>query len=211
MIKTLPRNRENKLLKKYDYIIGVDEAGRGPIAGPVVCAALYFEKGTTTIKNIIDSKKITSEQAREKLYQEITESSGVHWHVSIISPSQIDELNILNATLLGMKNCINHLVDKSKSFYSLIDGNKKPKNIDCPCETIVKGDGKEYIIAAASILAKVTRDRLMNKLELIYTDFSFSQHKGYPTKKHKEEIEKNGILEIHRKTFRPIKDYLKKI
>lgn len=204
----------NELLLKeegYDLVIGVDEAGRGAIAGPVVCAGVYFSEDSPLIENITDSKKIKSEADRENLYNAIIKCKGVAWYVSVIQAEKIDEINILNATMLGMKTCLNKLVEDTLGykFVGLIDGNKVPDNVLCDCKSIVGGDDSEYVIAAASIIAKVTRDRLMNYFELCNPDFTFSKHKGYPTKKHKKELEETGVIDyFHRKSFKPVKKYL---
>ena len=227
----LPRSRESALLKKnYKYIIGVDEAGRGPLAGPVVAAAAWVP---TDIQGITDSKKLTDEAQREELYEKIICSPGVCWAVSVIDSKRIDEINILQATLEGMRVAASALTNKPlpftsideanaevegsyvvkrhpepldpKSTYALIDGNRLPKDMSIEAETIVKGDSKEYCIAAASIIAKVTRDRLMNAYHEMYPDYNLIQHKGYPTKAHMAVIHQRGATPIHRYTFAPLK------
>jgi ribonuclease HII len=181
--------------KKIKYLAGVDEAGRGPLAGPVVAAAVIFTK-STNIKGINDSKLLTEKQ-REALYDKII-SSAIAYSVSIVEPVVIDEVNILNATLRAMKQCVDDL--KIKPDLVLVDGNRTFQS-DIPVITIVKGDLKSFSIAAASILAKVTRDRLMKNLAVQYPVYLWEQNKGYPTKKHREIIKKLGPSPLHRKSF----------
>ena len=181
--------------KDIKYLAGVDEAGRGPLAGPVVAAAVIFRK-STIIKGINDSKLLTEKQ-REALYDKII-SSSIAYSVSIVEHVVIDEVNILNATLRAMKQCVDDL--KIKPDLVLLDGNRKFQS-EIPVITIVKGDSKSFSIAAASILAKVTRDRLMKKLSEQYPVYLWEQNKGYPTKRHREIIQKLGPSPLHRKSF----------
>jgi ribonuclease HII len=189
-------------------IIGVDEAGRGPLAGSVVAAAVAFP-ANFYLEGLTDSKKLT-EKKREDLYTQITEKC--HWSVAEASSIEIDEINILQATLLSMKRAINKLHNEFSSsrheniFRVLVDGNQCP---DVPnCIAIVKGDLIEPVISAASIIAKVTRDRQMKELDLKYPEYGFSRHKGYGTKEHLIALSKYGpIKDIHRYTFAPIKDF----
>ena len=189
-------------------IIGVDEAGRGPLAGSVVAAAVAFPNNFY-LKGLTDSKKLT-EKKREDLYSQITEQC--YWSVAEASNIEIDEINILKATLLAMKRSINNLQNEFFSssheniFRILVDGNQCP---DLPnCLAIVKGDLIEPVISAASIIAKVTRDRQMKELDLKYPDYGFSRHKGYGTKEHLIALSKYGPIKgIHRYTFAPIKDF----
>jgi len=183
------------LNKKMKYLAGVDEAGRGPLAGPVVAAAVIFDK-KTNIKGVNDSKQLTEKQ-REKLFDQIITKS-LAYSVSTVNHNVIDELNILNATLLAMKNAVDDL--KFKPDLILVDGNKKFDS-EIPVIPIVKGDAKSFSIAAASILAKVTRDRLMKKLADNYPVYMWEQNKGYPTKQHREIIKTVGPSPLHRKTF----------
>ena len=189
-------------------IIGVDEAGRGPLAGSVVAAAVGFP-ANFYLEGLTDSKKLT-EKKREDLYAQITEQC--YWSVAEASSIEIDEINILQATLLAMKRSINNLHNEFSSsrheniFRVLVDGNQCP---DVPnCLAIVKGDLIEPVISAASIIAKVTRDRQMKELDLKYPEYGFSRHKGYGTKEHLIALSKYGPIKgIHRYTFAPIKDF----
>lgn len=183
------------LNKKIKYLAGVDEAGRGPLAGPVVAAAVIFKKNTL-IEGINDSKQL-SEKQREKLFHQII-SSALSYSMSVVDHNVIDDVNILNASLLAMKNAVDDL--KIRPDLVLVDGNKK-FNSEVPVIPIVKGDSKSFSIAAASILAKVTRDRLMKDLAKEYPYYLWEQNKGYPTKKHREIIRQIGPSPLHRKTF----------
>ena len=181
--------------KTYQYVCGVDEAGRGPLCGPVAAAAVIMPKDSF-IDGVNDSKKLT-EKKREELYEKIVKEA-IAYHVCLIDNKEIDEINILNATLKAMETAINGL--SVKADFALIDGNRN-KGITTPNQTVVKGDSKSYSIACASILAKVTRDRLMEEYDKMYPEYGFSKHKGYGTKAHYEAIEKYGITPIHRRTF----------
>lgn len=180
----------------YKYICGVDEAGRGPLAGPV-CAAAVILPADVYIEGLNDSKKL-SEKKREALYGVITEKA-VAYGVAFGTLEEIEEFNILNATFLAMNRAIDEL--EVKPDYALIDGNRVPTGINIPCETVVKGDFKSASIAAASILAKVTRDRLLLRYDEEYPQYNFKKHKGYGTKEHYEAIKKYGVCEVHRLSF----------
>lgn len=180
----------------YKLICGVDEAGRGPLAGPV-CAAAVILPTDAEIEGLNDSKKI-SEKKRELLYDVICEKA-IAYCISFGTLEEIEALNILEATFLAMNRSIDGL--KIKPDYVLIDGNKTPKDIKIPCEAIVKGDAKSASIAAASILAKVTRDRLLLEYDKQYPEYNFKKHKGYGTKEHTELILKHGPSPIHRLSF----------
>ncbi|MBQ7958314.1 MAG: ribonuclease HII [Oscillospiraceae bacterium] len=185
-------------IRNNDSIVlcGVDEAGRGPLAGDVYAAAVVFESGTV-IEGINDSKKL-SEKKRELLYDEIIAKAKAYC-IATASVEEIDELNILNATYLAMKRAVEGL--GLTPDLALIDGNRLPPELPCKAETIVKGDGTSASIAAASILAKVARDRYMKVLAEKYPQYQFEKHKGYGTKLHTELILANGPSEVHRKTF----------
>lgn len=187
---------ENSLYKKgYTYICGVDEAGRGPLCGPVVAAACILPRDEC-IEGVNDSKKL-GEKKREKLYYEII-SRALAYGIGISDVSVIEEVNILNATKLAMKQAIENL--KIKPDYVLIDGNQMI-NIDIDGQTVVSGDARSESIAAASILAKVTRDRMLIEYDKKYPEYGFAKHKGYGTKAHIEAIGKYGLTPIHRPSF----------
>lgn len=189
--------------KYYDngckYIAGVDEAGRGPLAGPVFAAAVIFPKGVY-IPEINDSKKLT-EKKREELFDVITQKALSYAIVSV-DEKEIDRINILNATL----KCFNLAVSSLsvKPHIALIDGNRCGE-MPVPFETIVKGDSKSMSIAAASILAKVSRDRYIMELDSVYPEYNFKKHKGYGTKEHLEAIQRFGPCPIHRMSFKGVK------
>lgn len=187
---------ENEALEKgYTNICGVDEAGRGPLAGPVCAAAVILPKGHI-IDGVNDSKKLT-EKKREKLFDVIIDEC-VSYSIAFATVEEIEELNILNATMLAMQRAVEGL--DVKADYAMIDGNRLPP-LNIPAECIVKGDANSMSIAAASILAKVARDRLCLKYDELYPKYGFAKHKGYGTKLHREMILKYGPCEIHRKSF----------
>lgn len=178
------------------YIAGVDEAGRGPLAGPVcVAIAIMPLDGDKIISKINDSKKLT-EKCRNALYDEII-ATAIDYHIELIDEKTIDEINILNATKLGMKNCIEKI--STRPDVVLIDAVKIDTNVQT--ESIIKGDALSYNIAAASILAKVTRDRLMLEYANKYPEYDFQKHKGYGTKAHIEKLIEYGPCDIHRRSF----------
>lgn len=179
----------------FKTVCGIDEAGRGPLCGPV-CAAAVVLPLDCEIEGLNDSKKL-SEKKREALYDEIIQKA-ISYSIAMVSAKEIDEINILQATFLAMRRAVDSL--SVKPDLALIDGNQKP-GLDCEQRTIVKGDSKCASIAAASILAKVSRDRYMKELDKKYPQFCFSNHKGYGTKLHYERIAEFGICEEHRKTF----------
>lgn len=181
--------------KQNGVFCGVDEAGRGPLAGDVYAAAVILPEGIM-IEGINDSKKL-SEKKRELLYDEIIEKADAYC-VATASVEEIDEFNILGATFLAMKRAVEGL--GQKVGLALVDGNRTPP-LDCAVQTLVKGDGTSASIAAASILAKVERDRYMKKLAEEYPEYQFEKHKGYGTKLHNELILKYGASPVHRKTF----------
>ncbi|MBE6730530.1 MAG: ribonuclease HII [Ruminococcaceae bacterium] len=181
--------------KGYKYVCGIDEAGRGPLAGPVCAAAVILPEGIE-IEGLNDSKKLT-EKKREKLYDIIIEKA-LAYGIAFADEKEIDDINILQATFLAMKRAQEKL--QIKADYALVDGNRMPK-LSIDGETIVSGDALSPSIAAASILAKVTRDRLMLEYDKEFPQYQFAKHKGYGTKVHTEAIKAYGPSRIHRLTF----------
>lgn len=187
---------ENEYREKgFNVICGVDEAGRGPLAGPVYAAAVILPSDCV-IEGLNDSKKLT-EKKREALFDEIKEKA-LAYGIASADEKEIDEINILNATFLAMKSAINSL--SVKPDLALIDGNQKP-HTDIEEVTVIKGDAKSMSIAAASVLAKVSRDRFMLEMAEKYPQYEFARHKGYGTKLHYEKIAQYGVCDIHRRTF----------
>ncbi len=187
---------ENSLYEKgFKNIAGIDEAGRGPLAGPV-CAAAVILPPDLVIEEINDSKKL-SEKKRELLFDKIKEVA-IAYDIQFVEPAVIDEINIKKATALAMHRAVENL--KIKADFVIIDGNDNYP-YDIPFRYIVKGDAKSQTIAAASILAKVSRDRLMTELDKEYPQYGFAKHKGYGTKAHCEAIQKYGVSKVHRKSF----------
>ena len=181
---------------QFGVICGVDEAGRGPLCGPVCCAAVILNP-EDPIEGINDSKELT-EKRRETLYEEITRRA-IAYKVVFISPQEIDERNILWATMDGMAQAVAGLEPQPQ--YALIDGNRCPPGLSQPSQAVVKGDATSASIAAASILAKVSRDRYMKKLDRQYPQYQLAKHKGYPTKLHYQLIEQYGIQPFYRRSF----------
>ena len=187
---------EDKLYSEgYNFVCGVDEAGRGPLCGPVVAAAVILPKDEY-IEGVNDSKKLT-EKKREKLYDDIMKKA-VAASIGISDVDVIEKVNILNATKLAMKQAIEKL--SIKPDYVLIDGNQMI-DINIKAETVVSGDAKSESIAAASVIAKVTRDRMLIEFDKKYPEYGFAKHKGYGTKSHIEAIQKYGLTDIHRPSF----------
>lgn len=184
-----------KYAQGYTAVCGCDEAGRGPLCGSVVAAAVILPVDAV-IPGLDDSKKLT-EKKREKLFDEITKTA-VAYAIAEATPEEIDEINILNASMLAMRRAVEQL--NVPADCALIDGNCS-RGFNIPTETIVKGDSKSYSIAAASILAKVTRDRQCIELDRDYPEYGIAKHKGYPTKDHMDAVRKHGPSPIHRKTF----------
>ncbi|MBQ9769360.1 MAG: ribonuclease HII [Clostridia bacterium] len=180
----------------YNAVCGVDEAGRGPLAGPV-CAAAVILDPDTEISGINDSKKL-SEKKREALFDVITEKA-VAYGIAFATVEEIEEHNILNATYLAMNRAIEQL--ENKADFALVDGNRVPVGITIDCQTVVKGDAKSMSVAAASILAKVTRDRLLLEYDEKFPQYNFAKHKGYGTAEHMDAIRKFGPCEVHRPSF----------
>ena len=184
-----------KYAEGYTAVCGTDEAGRGPLCGPVVAAAVILPRDTE-IEGLNDSKKLT-EKKREKLF-DIIKEKAVAYAIAEASPEEIDDINILNASMLAMCRAVESL--SVKADFALIDGNCS-RGFKIPTETVVKGDAKSASIAAASILAKVTRDRGCIELDAMYPEYGIAKHKGYPTKDHMDAVRKYGPSPIHRKSF----------
>ena len=189
--------------KSYQDIAGIDEAGRGPLAGPVVSAAVILPPSFND-PEITDSKKLTPKK-RDRLYQKIYDRA-VSVGIGIVDPVEIDRINILQASLLAMAIAVDNL--DPQPDYLLIDGNF-PIPSEVPQQPIKKGDALSISIAAASIVAKVSRDRLMQTYHHYYPQFDFPRHKGYPTRAHKEAIRVFGFSPIHRRSFKGVKEYIK--
>lgn len=210
--KELERLTEIKKIEEELYkngttsIAGIDEAGRGPLAGPVVVACVVMPRGSM-IEGVNDSKKV-SEKKREKLYEEIT-NEALGCGVGIISQEEIDKINILNATkeglTLAIKNLEKDLQEKNRAFQKpeiiLVDALTKIDTDHIPYRSIIKGDSKSYSIAAASIIAKVTRDRIMREWDEVYPVYGFEKHKGYGTAAHIAAIKEYGLCPLHRRSF----------
>ena len=184
-------------------LAGVDEAGRGPLAGDVIAAAVILDP-LHPIVGLNDSKKL-SEKRREALYEDII-NNALSYSVARASVEEIDELNILHASMLAMQRAVMSLPVAPE--HVLIDGNRVPKLLPCPAEAVVKGDARQSAIAAASILAKVTRDREVVALDEHYPQYGFAKHKGYPTAQHLAAIKEHGVCDIHRRSFAPVKRIL---
>lgn len=197
---------EKKLWKKgYKMVVGLDEAGRGPLAGPVVASAVFVKPNSRILlKGVNDSKKL-SEKQREFLYNTLVNHKDIEWGIGIVSEKVIDKINILEATKLAMKKAIDDL--DIKSDFLLLDGNFKIES-DILQRSIIKGDQKVFSISAASVIAKVTRDRLMETYHKKYPQYGFDKHKGYGTKVHFASLQKFGPCKIHRKTFWPVSSFV---
>lgn len=203
---------EKKLWQEgFDCVVGLDEAGRGPLAGPVVAAAVFVKpeiKKLNIFKGMRDSKKLSALQ-REKFYKILIASKYIEWGIGIVSEKVIDKINILEATKLAMEKAIcdanmrMHANDTNKINYLLLDGNFKINSI-VRQKSIVSGDEKVFSCCAAGIIAKVTRDRIMQKMDKKYPQYGFKRHKGYGTKAHFANLKKFGACKIHRKSFYPV-------
>ncbi len=189
--------------RSYRLVAGVDEAGRGPLAGPVVCAAVILDP-RKPIEGLGDSKAL-SEKKREQLYPLIQEYS-LAWKIVFIDAQDIDRLNIFKATMEGMRQALCELSVKPQ--HALIDGNKIPPSLLCSAEALVKGDARETCIMAASILAKVARDAYMLKLHDQFPQYQFAKHKGYPTAAHFEALKMHGPCPEHRRSFAPVRELI---
>ncbi len=202
----MPKNLEERdiiILKKMDdfqLVCGVDECGAGPLAGDLVVAAVILDPNNP-IESLNDSKKL-SEKKREALFPEIIEKA-IDFSIIKISPKEIDDSNILACRIEGFKRAIEAL---KEVHYALIDGNKIPKDLNIPSDYVIKGDFKFENISAASILAKVTRDNDMKELAKKFPEYGFEKHKGYGTKIHMEALKKHGPCEIHRMSYKPVKE-----
>ncbi|WP_171366176.1 ribonuclease HII [Vibrio coralliilyticus] len=200
--------KEKKELPPFEYpqgyrlIAGVDEVGRGPLVGDVVTAAVILDPNNP-IEGLNDSKKLT-EKKRLALLPEIKEKA-LAWSVGRCSPEEIDQLNILQATMVAMQRAIEGL--EVAPDFTLIDGNRVPQ-LNMDAQAVVKGDMRVAEISAASIIAKVVRDQEMEELDKLHPQFGFAKHKGYPTKAHFEAIEQYGVIDQHRKSFKPVKKAL---
>ena len=191
------KEHEKQLHEKgFKNICGIDEAGRGPLAGPVVIAAVIMPEDSM-IEGVNDSKKV-SEKKRELIYDQIIEEA-ISYGVAIIGQDEIDDINILNATKKGLTMSLQELTKKPDLI--LVDALEHIDTLGIPYESIIKGDAKSYSIAAASIIAKVTRDRIMREWANVYPEYGFEVHKGYGTAKHIAAIKENGLCPIHRRSF----------
>ena len=196
---------EKELYKEgIEYIGGVDEVGRGPLVGNVVTACCVLPKNFK-LDGLTDSKKL-SEKKREEYYKYIIENC-IAYGIGRCTPEEIDKYNILEATKIAMKRAIDEVKKQIKLEYVLIDGNMK-FDLDLPYKSIVKGDSKSISIAAASVIAKVTRDHEMYELDKKYPQYGYAGHKGYPTKKHLEAIKKYGLIDGYRKSYGPVMEVL---
>lgn len=199
----LLKEEENKLYENnINYICGIDEAGRGPLAGPVVVGAVILPKDSF-IEGVNDSKKI-SEKKRERIYESIIEEA-IAYSVGIVEQKTIDEINILNATKLGVKRALEGLTTKPDVI--MVDALNNMDTLGIPYISVIKGDAKNYCISAASIIAKVTRDRIMREWDEIYPIYGFAKHKGYGTAEHIRILKENGPCILHRRSF--IKNFIK--
>jgi len=200
----MPRRRiASRELDPGTIFAGVDEAGRGPLAGPVVVAAVILD-ATRAIRGLDDSKQLTEER-REVLYARIIERA-VAWSVVFVEREEIDRVNIFQATMLGMTRALMQLAVPPQ--FALVDGNHLPRTLPCPARAVVGGDALEPAISAASILAKVSRDRHMHALELVYPGYGFARHKGYAVPEHFDALGRLGPCHEHRRSFEPVRSLL---
>ena len=186
------------------FVAGVDEVGRGPLAGPVVAAAVILDP-ERPIEGLADSKKL-SEKRREAL-AEVIKEQALSWALGRAEVEEIDRLNILQASLLAMQRAVAGLQPAAE--FALVDGNRCP-DLACPAEAVIKGDDRVPVISAASVIAKVARDREMVALEQTFPGYGMAQHKGYPTKAHLESLQRLGVATIHRRTFGPVRKILER-
>ena len=198
---------ENELYdKKIKYIGGVDEVGRGPLIGPVVTACVVLPKDFV-LEGLTDSKKLS--EKKRNIYYEYIKEHAIACEVGMCTAEEIDEFNIYKATQIAMKRAIDKVREKVNLEHVLIDA--MPLDLDIDSTSIIKGDAKSISIAAASVIAKVTRDNMMYELDKKYPEYGFSSHKGYPTKKHIEAINKYGLIDGYRKTYGPVKEVIEKV
>jgi len=183
------------------HYAGIDEAGRGPLAGPVVVAAVVFEPGRTPINGLADSKQLCADR-REVLYARIVERA-LAWHVVFIEVEEIDRINIYHATMLGMRRALEGVLHVARA--ARIDGNALPRDLPCPARAIIGGDAIDRAIMAASILAKVSRDRHMRELHTRWPQYGFDEHKGYSTPAHLAALQRHGPCPQHRRSFAPVR------
>ena len=201
MIKDIYKYEEDLAKNGYKYICGCDEAGRGPMAGPLVAASVILPIGYK-LDSLDDSKKL-SKKVREKLF-DIIKKDAIEIQIEVVSVEDVDKLNVYQASKMAMTKCVNRF--KNKADYCLTDC--MPLDINIPVLSLVKGDSKSASIAAASVVAKVTRDKIMDELDQLYPMYGFKKHKGYVTKYHLEMLDKYGVSDVHRKTFAPVKKRL---
>jgi ribonuclease HII len=193
---------DDELLIPVGRVAGVDEAGRGPLAGPVVAAAVILD-ANNPIAGLDDSKRLSASR-RERLFDEI-QQKALAWSVAYASVEEIDNINILQATMLAMQRAVDALQPAAE--HALIDGNRCPQ-LSCPVRAIIKGDSRVAAISAASIMAKVTRDREMQALDVMYPGYGLAQHKGYPSKAHIEALQLLGASPVHRRSYAPVRKIL---
>lgn len=184
-------------------VAGVDEAGRGPLAGPVVVAAVVFPPGRTPVNGLDDSKQLNAAR-REQLYPRIIERA-LAWQVVSVEVEEIDRINIYHATMLGMRRAIEGVVARIGAIEALVDGNALPKGLPCRARAIIGGDARERAIMAASIIAKVTRDRHMLELHARWPEYGFDDHKGYGTPAHRAALQRLGPCPAHRRSYAPVR------
>jgi ribonuclease HII len=214
---SLSRLDEYALKTPSTEVIGIDEAGRGPLAGPVVAAAVFIPSGKESFFEdlVIKDSKLTTEEERVSTYEALTKNPNIIWAVSVIDHAVIDKINILQATLEAMRDSctkVFHAIESNggkytrKTLIALIDGNKIPSNMPIESKFVIKGDSIIYSIAAASIIAKVTRDRIMHTLDKTYPEYGFGKHKGYPTVDHRAALSLYGPSPVHRLSYRPVRE-----
>ena len=195
------------MIQTADRLAGVDEAGRGPLAGDVIAAVVVFDKKRIPV-DVQDSKKLTAKK-RERLYDEIIESASA-WAIGRASVEEIDQLNIYHASLLAMKRAIDG-VGSQEGIVFYVDGRAVPTMHRVRLQAVIRGDSLLPVVGAASILAKVTRDREMIELDVQYPQYGFALHKGYPTQQHMDAIKHWGVLDVHRRSFSPVREALLRV